>query len=111
MENRDENLPFLGRMMTWVDRPGSANKIFWALVVVCIGLFLADFTYKKYGAFAVESIPGFFGFYGFVMFTGLILLSKGLRVLIKRPEDYYGDKAIDREEYPAEQCDKVDYDA
>jgi hypothetical protein len=107
--NSDENLPALGRMYSWVDRPGSVNKIIWGLVVACVIVFGADFTYKKYGPFAVESIPGFFGAYGFVMFTALILAAKTLRIFIKRPEDYYGDKAIDREDYPAEGLDKVEH--
>ena len=106
-----ENLPALGRILTWVDRPGSANKIFWGLAVVCLLLFLADFTFSKHGHFAVEDLPGFFGIYGFVMFTVLILVAKTLRIFIKRPEDYYGDKAVDAEEYPADQLEKVDYDA
>jgi hypothetical protein len=103
--------PALGRILLWVDRPGSANKIFWGLAAFCGVLFLADFTYEKHGHFAVEDIPGFYGAYGFVMFTALILLAKALRYFVKRPEDFYGDKAIDREEYPADQLDKVDYDA
>ena len=106
-----EDYPALGRALTWVDRPGSANKIFWALAVVCALLFLADFTYDKYGHFDVEKIPGFYGAFGFVMFTCLILLAKGLRVLIKRPEDYYGSKAIDQEEYPEDQLERVDHNA
>ena len=110
-ETDPAKLPALGRMLLWVDRPGSANKIFWALAVVCALLFLADFAYEKHGHFAVENLPGFFGVYGFVMFTGLILAAKALRVLIKRPEDFYGDKAIDREEYPDAGLDKVDHDA
>ncbi|MDH5453942.1 MAG: hypothetical protein OEY05_00380 [Paracoccaceae bacterium] len=105
------NLPALGRMMLWVDRPGSANKIFWGLAVLCGVLFLLDFTYEKHGHFDVEHLPGFFGIYGFVMFTGLILAAKTLRIFIKRPEDYYGDKAIDREVYPEDQLDKVKYNA
>ena len=95
----------------WVDRPGSAMKIVWALAVACLLLFLADFTYEKHGYFDVENIPGFFAGYGFVMFTGLILAAKGLRVLIKRREDFYGDKAIDREDYPDAELGKVDHDA
>ena len=110
-ETDPAKLPALGRMLLWVDRPGSANKIFWALAVVCALLFLADFTYEKHGHFAVENLPGFFGVYGFVMFTGLILVAKALRVLIKRPENFYGDKAIDREEYPEAGLGKVDHDA
>ncbi|MFV2034808.1 MAG: hypothetical protein ACC631_06825 [Halocynthiibacter sp.] len=105
------NYPALGRMMLWVDKPGSANKIFWGLVIASILVFLADFTFEKHGKFYVEDIPGFYGVYGFIAFTALILIAKTLRVLIKRPEDYYGDKAIDREEYPEDQLDKVDHDA
>lgn len=106
-----DSYPALGRMLLWVDKPGSATKIFWALAVVCGLLFLVDFTYEKHGHFDVENLPGFFGIYGFVMFTGLILAAKGLRTLIKRDEDFYGDKAIDREEYPETGLGKVDHDA
>lgn len=102
-ETDPAKLPALGRMLLWVDKPGSANKLFWGLAIACVLLFLLDFTYEKHPHFDVELIPGFYGIYGFVMFTGLILAAKALRVLIKRPEDYYGDKAVDREEYPADQ--------
>ena len=105
------NYPLLGRIMLWVDKPGSANKIFWGLAVVCGLLFLADFTYDKHGHFHIEDTTGFYGIYGFVAFTALILIAKTLRVLIKRPEDYYGDKAVDREDYPEDQLDKVEHDA
>ncbi len=105
------NYPALGRMMLWVDKPGSANKIFWGLAIVSFLVFLADFTYEKHGNFHIEEIPGFYGVFGFVAFTALILIAKTLRILIKRPENYYGDKAIDSEDYPEDQLDKVDYDA
>lgn len=103
--------PALGRILTWVDRPGSAMKLVWVLAGLCALLVLADFTYDKHGQFAVEHYPGFFGAYGFVMFTGLILAARALRFFIRRREDYYGDKAIDREAYPADQIDMVDHDA
>ena len=105
------NYPRLGRMMMWVDKPGSANKIFWALAIACVLLFLADFAYEKHGHFHIEEIPGFYGIFGFVMFTALILAAKTLRILIKRPEGYYGDKVVDAEDYPEDQLDKVDHDA
>lgn len=109
-ETDPAKLPALGRMLLWVDKSGSATKITWALAVVCGLLVLADFTFEKHGHFDVENLPGFFGAYGFVMFTGLILAAKGLRVLIKRREDFYGDKAVDREDYPEAGLDKVDHD-
>ncbi|MCB2095341.1 MAG: hypothetical protein KDE11_13115 [Rhodobacteraceae bacterium] len=107
---RNEKLPALGRMMSWVDKPGNAGKIFWALAVVCGMLFVADFLYEKHGHFDVEHFPGFYGIYGFVMFTIIILAAKTLRIFVLRPEDYYGNKAVDREEYPADQLGKVTHD-
>jgi len=103
-------LPRLGRMFLWVDKPGSANKLFWGLAATCAVLFLLDFAYTKHPKFDIEYIPGFYGIYGFVMFTLLIFAAKGLRVLIKRPEDYYGDKVVDCEEYPADQLAKETHD-
>jgi hypothetical protein len=97
--------PALGRMLMWVDKSGSDKKIVWALVVACLFVFALDWTFEKHGHFDVENINGFFAFYGFVMFTGLIVVAKALRYFIKRPEDYYGDKAIDTEEYPEDQLD------
>ncbi len=113
MSNHDEdtsNFPVLGRALLWVDKPGSATKIFWGLAAACTVVFAAGFLVDMHGHFDVENFGGFYALYGFFMFTGLILAAKGLRVLIKRPEDYYGDKAIDREEYPADQLERLDHD-
>ena len=106
-----ERYPALGRALMWVDRPGNATRLFYGLAVVCALLFLADFFYEKHPHFDIERIFGFYAIYGFVMFTLLILAAKALRRLIMRPEDYYGDKAVDREEYPEAQIEKVDIDA
>jgi len=40
------------------------------------------------------------------MFTALILVAKVLILLIKRPENYYGSKAIDNEDYPTDQLEQ-----
>ena len=101
--------PALGRALMWVDRPGNPTKIFYALIVLCIFLFLLDFTYTKHEKVAIADLPGFYGIFGFVMFTALILAAKALRTIIKRPEDFYGDKAVDTEEYPEDQLEKVDH--
>ena len=105
-----DSYPPLGRVLMWFTDPANANKIFGALAVICLMTFLADFTYKKYGHFSVEYIPGFYAAYGFVMFTALILVAKTLRIFIKRPEDFYGEKAIDCESYPEEELERVGHD-
>ncbi|PHQ97108.1 MAG: hypothetical protein COB40_05775 [Marinosulfonomonas sp.] len=106
-----QNWPALGRMFSWVDRPGNPMRIIWILAAASALAFLADFTYEKHGTFEIENLPGFFAVFGFVGFTGLILVARLLRRLIKRPEDYYGDKSIDTEDYPPSGLDKVDNDA
>mgnify|MGYP000259425990 CR=1 FL=1 len=97
-----DKFPPLGRALRWVDRPGSADKIVYTLAAICAVLFAADFFYHKLPHFAVEEIPGFYGIYGFVCFPGLILVAKALRYFIMRPEDYYGDKAVDRADIKAD---------
>ena len=99
----DENLPALGRMMTWVDRPGSGTKLFRGLAVMCAALVVIDFFIDKHGHFHVEDIPGFYGLYGFLAFVCVIYGAKTLRFFVMRDEDYYGDQAIDREKYPLDQ--------
>jgi len=39
--------------------------------------------------FPCENMPAFFAVYGFVSYVTLIFVAKGLRLLIKRDEDYY----------------------
>ena len=96
----------LGKTLSWFTKNKHANKIFLGLALLCFVLFLADFTYNKHGHFHIEEIPGFYGAYGFFMFTALILVAKALRLLIKRPENYYGDKAVDGEDYPVDQLEQ-----
>ena len=96
----------LGKTLSWFTKTKHANKIFLGLALLCFVLFLSDFTYNKHGHFHIEEIPGFYGAYGFFMFTALILVAKALRLLIKRPENYYGDKAVDGEDYPADQLEQ-----
>ena len=108
LNKTDETSEFssLGKTLCWFTKTEHANKIFSGLAVLCLALFLTDFTYQKHGHFHIEEIPGFYGAYGFFMFTALILVAKALRLFIKRPESYYGDKAVDGEDYPADQLEQ-----
>ena len=105
-----QNYPALGRMIHWVSKPGSDKILFWLLTASCVIVFLLDFTYKKKGHFEVEYYKGFYAAFGFIMFTGLIFAAKALRFFVKRREDYYADKAVDTEEYPEDQLEKVTHD-
>ena len=45
---------------------------------------------KRYGHFSIEKLPGFYAFYGFVMFSLIIFLATVLTYLLGRREDFYG---------------------
>ena len=93
-------LSWLSRHLLWVDNPSKVNRLIWALVILCIGLMLADFLYHKHSHFEIEDIPGFYGFYGFIMCAALVIAAKGLRILLKRDEDYYAPYTVESEEHP-----------
>lgn len=93
-------LPALGRMFLWVDKPGSANILFWLLAAACVVVLLLDFSYEKHEKVLIANIFGFYAIYGFLCFTFIIFGAKTLRKLIKRPEDYYGEQDINSEETP-----------
>ena len=46
MENKKDDklmkLPRLGRWLSWVDKPGSSNKIFIGLILICFVLLCFD---------------------------------------------------------------------
>ena len=75
----------------WLDEPDNVGKIIWALAAVCALLLIADLFYEKHGHFPFEEWFGFAAFFGFLAYTMIVTLGKGLRLLVRRDEDYYGD--------------------
>ena len=78
-----------GEKPRWLDKPGSVNKIVWALVASCVLVTLADLFYHKHGHYGFEKVIGFHGAYGFIGCVLLVVAAKGLRKLVMRDEDYY----------------------
>jgi hypothetical protein len=73
----------------WLDEKRNVDKVVYALYAVCALLVVADFFYEKHVHLGFERWIGFYGWYGFVACVLLVLAAKGLRVLLKRDEDYY----------------------
>ena len=105
------NLPALGRMMLWVDEKKNVDRLVYGLYAFCAALFAADFFYHKHVEFGIEKIPGFYAIYGFVMCAALVICAKALRVILKRPENYYAPYDMQSEDYPADQLERIDHDA
>lgn len=62
---------------------------FYAVLVACAALLLADFAYTKHVHYAFERWTGFFAGYGFAAYVFIVYAAVALRRLVKRDEDYY----------------------
>ena len=78
-----------GEGKRWLDHKKNVDKVYWSVWILCALLFAVEPFVHKHGDFAFEIWFGFHGWYGFVACVGLVLAAKVLRILLKRPEDYY----------------------
>ncbi|MDE0935518.1 MAG: hypothetical protein ACKVHR_14525 [Pirellulales bacterium] len=80
---------------SWLER--NVNVVIAGLVIACIGSLIAQLWWSplfdaEHGhppEFAIEELFGFEAMFGFAAFVGVVFLGTGLRLIIKRDEDYY----------------------
>ena len=99
----------LGRFFHWLNGLGESGRLTWVLGAACLIVLVLNLTFSNKGHFAGESYIGFYALFGFVAFAFIIFAAKILRVLIKQDEGFYGDKAIDSENYPQAGTERVDH--
>ncbi len=71
--------------------PRAAKLILRCFFIVCAGVAAADLLFQRDRHHPWEAAPIFYPVLGFLGIAGLILISKGLRRLVMRSEDYYDD--------------------
>ncbi|MBI1262440.1 MAG: hypothetical protein GC184_12020 [Rhizobiales bacterium] len=91
------DMSWLSRRLLWTDKPEAVNGIFYGLIAICLALAAIDFVIHRHTYFDVEHITFVYGIFGFLVYGTVVFLAKGLRVFIRRPEDYYGTHATDSE--------------
>jgi len=74
----------------WADRPEIRQRIRHALYGICGLLVLAELVVDRHTVMPLERLPAFYPVYGFLALITVVLLAKGLRRLVGRPEGYYG---------------------
>ncbi len=76
----------------WLDEPQHV-KLLWRLflgvlvLIVAIGALTPLHPY-----FDIESVFGFYAWFGFVACAAMIVVAKGLALLLKRPDTYYRER-------------------
>ena len=73
----------------WADKPGIQKLILRVLYAACAVLVVADFVVHRQPITPIERVPAFYAMYGFAALVGVVLAAKGLRLLVKRDEEYY----------------------
>lgn len=81
----------------WLERPRTVNGIVYALYAICALTVLLEFAVHRHETLDFAGWFAFYAGFGFVACVGLVLAAKGLRRLLKRPEDYYGEAGGDGE--------------
>lgn len=85
------------------DKPRNVKRLIVAFVAICVFLLLLEFVVHRHIEHAWENLIGFYPLYGFISYVLLVILSRGLRALVMRPEQYYeeggrndGQKSVTR---------------
>lgn len=81
--------PLKGERAYWLDNPANVDRLVRWFYIACGLVLVIDPFVHKHGPFEIEHIWGFYGIYGFVACAALVLISKQLRKILMRPEDYY----------------------
>jgi len=74
----------------WLDDPAHV-KLLWRGFLVVLALTVAvELVVQLHPHFEVESIFGFAAWFGFGACAAMIAVAKGLALVLKRPDTYYG---------------------
>jgi hypothetical protein len=77
----------------WFDRAFLA-----VLGGLCALLAALELVIRRHDGVAVDSLPAFYGVYGFLAFSIAVLAAWPLARLLRRPENYYSDDDVEDEE-------------
>lgn len=92
----------------WLDNPTNVKRLirwfYWLCGIVILADLIFSFGWHKHAAFSedsslysIETIPAFYGVYGFIACVGLVYLSRLMRSwngknVLMRDEDYWEKK-------------------
>ncbi len=74
----------------WLDQARNVKLLSRGFLVVLALTVLAEFFVPMHPHFEIESIFGFYAWYGLLAFALLVLVAKVLALALQRPDTYYG---------------------
>lgn len=75
----------------WLVRPGTIRLLWNVSAAVLAGLVLLDLVVPKHPHFGIDGTFGFGAWYGFGACVLMVLVSRGIGSILKRPDTYYDD--------------------
>lgn len=79
----------------WLDEPRNVKTLWRGFLVVLALTLAAELVVAFHPHFGIESLFGFNAWFGFGACAAMILAAKGLALLLKRPDTYYGERDND----------------
>jgi len=88
----DEGIhPMSKVLFGWTEAKGIGATLFWVMAGLSLVLVLADLVYHRHEEIHFASSIGFYGLWGVLSFSFVVLMGWPLGRLLRRDEDYYGD--------------------
>ena len=88
----DEGIhPMSKVLFGWTEIKGIGALLFWLMAGLSLVLVLADLVVHRHEEIHFASSIGFYGLWGFLSFSFVVLMGWPLGRLLRRDENYYGD--------------------
>jgi hypothetical protein len=78
-----------GERERFLDRQSNVDRLLWGFTVLGVLVLAVDLFFHRHIYHSWEHLWGFYGIFGAVGIVVLVQLSKVLRKLVMRDEDYY----------------------
>lgn len=75
----------------WLVRPSTIRMLWIGSAIVLAMLVALDLHVDHHPHFGLDGTFGFEAWFGFLSCVVLVLLAKVIGMVLKRPDDYYGD--------------------
>ncbi|MDG2170659.1 MAG: hypothetical protein P8L44_22350 [Opitutales bacterium] len=76
----------------WFDHKSSRKLLWWLLWITCGLTVVAELFIHRHPYFDIDGLFSFYAITGFIGCSLMILGAKGLGLILKRDENYYGEE-------------------